>query len=199
VSAVEVHPLTPERWPDLERLFGPSGAYSNCWCTFQRQTGREFAAGCENRGAGNRALLRALTDGGSPPGLIAYRDGVPVGWVSVGPRTEFGRILRSPITHLTPVEAANPTTWAIVCFWMPRAERGKGLGRTLLRAAIGHARSSGAMRLEGYPVDTHGARIPDGNAFTGTLDLFAGEGFASVSERVTGRPLVVLRLSEGSA
>ena len=25
------HPVTPDRWPDLERLFGPHGAYSGCW------------------------------------------------------------------------------------------------------------------------------------------------------------------------
>ena len=25
------HPVTPDRWPDLERLFGPRGAYSGCW------------------------------------------------------------------------------------------------------------------------------------------------------------------------
>ena len=26
------HPVTPDRWPDLERLFGPHGANSGCWC-----------------------------------------------------------------------------------------------------------------------------------------------------------------------
>ena len=26
-----VHPVTPDRWPDLERLFGPRGAYSGYW------------------------------------------------------------------------------------------------------------------------------------------------------------------------
>ncbi len=52
-----VLPLTDERWPDLEALFGPNGAYSNCWCAWQRVRGREFSAGCANRGAGNRALL----------------------------------------------------------------------------------------------------------------------------------------------
>jgi len=31
---IEVHPITPERWDDLVSLFGPNGAYSNCWCTY---------------------------------------------------------------------------------------------------------------------------------------------------------------------
>ncbi len=32
----EIHPLTPDRWDDLETLFGPRGAYVGCWCMFWR-------------------------------------------------------------------------------------------------------------------------------------------------------------------
>jgi len=193
-ARLRTHPLTLTRWPDLERLFGPNGAYSNCWCAFQRVTGREFSAGCTNRGAGNRALLRGLADGPQAPGLLGYRDGQPVGWVSVGPRPGFGRILRSPITRLSPDEAADPSVWSVVCFFIPRAERGRGVGRALLGSAVDHARASGARMVEGYPVDTRGQRIPSANAFTGTLDLFAAAGFRPISERVAGRPLVQLSL-----
>ncbi len=28
----EVYPVTADRWPDLEALFGPKGAYAGCWC-----------------------------------------------------------------------------------------------------------------------------------------------------------------------
>jgi len=190
VTELVTRPLTRDRWTDLERLFGPNGAYSNCWCTFQRQTGREFSAGCERRGAGNRALLRRLAEAGDEPGLIGYLGNEPVGWVSVGPRTGFGRILRSPITRLTADEAADEHVWSVVCFWMPRARRGQGIGRALLAAAVEHARSRGAAVIEGYPVDTHGGRIPNSDAFTGTLDLFRAAGFTPVSERIPGRPLV---------
>lgn len=189
------HPLTPQRWPDLEQLFGVNGAYSSCWCTFQRQTGREFSAGCANRGAGNRALLRKLTDAPQAPGLVGYRDGEPVGWVSVGPRSAFGRILRSPITRLTTEEAADESVWAVVCFYIPRRNRGRGVGRALLDCAVDHARAQGGHLLEGYPVDTRGRRIPSAEAFTGTLELFAAAAFRPVAERVAGRPVVRLPLS----
>jgi GNAT superfamily N-acetyltransferase len=196
-SRLVARPLTPERWPDLERLFGPSGAYSNCWCAFQRVTGREFSAGCANRGAGNRALLRGLTDEGRRPGLIGYRDEDPVGWVSVGPRAEFGRVVRSPITRLASDEAADPSVWSVVCFFIPRAHRASGVGRALLQAAVEHARDEGASVLEGYPVDTHGARVQSSTVFTGTLELFAGAGFAVAAERVERRPVVRLQLDAG--
>jgi len=193
-AALAVHPLTRERWPDLLRLFGPSGAYSNCWCAFQRVTGREFSAGCGDRGAGNRALLRRLTDQGRTPGLIGYRGGEPVGWVSVGPRPEFGRIVRSPITRLDAEEAADASVWSVVCFYIPRAHRGAGVGRELLAGAIEHARRSGASSVEGYPIDTRGARAQGSTVFTGTLQFFLDAGFEVAAERLARRPVVRRRL-----
>jgi GNAT superfamily N-acetyltransferase len=190
-------PLTAGRWADLERLFGPNGAYSNCWCTFQRVTGREFDAGCANRGAGNRALLRTLTDEGRRPGLIGYRDGEPVGWVSVGPRSEFGRILRSPITKLGPDERADASVWSVVCFYIPRQHRGQGVGSALLTSAVDHARRGGARHLEAYPVDTAGQRVPSNTAYTGTVELFRRAGFRRLPPRgAQGRP--VMRLTLGA-
>jgi GNAT superfamily N-acetyltransferase len=189
-----VHPLTSERWPDLLSLFGPSGAYSNCWCAFQRISGRQFSAGCANGGAGNRALLRGLSDAGRAPGLIGYRESKPVGWVSVGPRPDFGRILRSPIARLGADEAADASVWSVVCFFIPRAHRGAGVGRALLAGAVEHARRTGASVLEGYPVDTHGERVQSSTVFTGTLDLFRGAGFEVTTERLARRPVVRLAL-----
>jgi GNAT superfamily N-acetyltransferase len=188
------HPLTPGRWADMQRLFGPNGAYSNCWCTFQRQTGAEFSRGCANAGAGNRALLRRLTDARRAPGLIGYRDGQPVGWVSVGPRPEFGRILRSPVAKVPREAAGDESVWSVVCFFVPRQHRGQGIGRALLAEAVARARQGGAVRLEAYPVDSAGRRVPSGDAYTGTLDLFRAAGFRRTAEHLAGRPVVELLL-----
>ena len=194
---LEVHPLTPERWPDFESLFGRSGAYAHCWCTWWRQPGADFDAGCRNGGAGNRDVLMRLTDEGRTPGLIGYRDGVPIGWVSVAPRAEFGRVLRSP--NLKP-EAGEPKpeangTWAVVCFWIPRKHRGQGVATDLLAAAVERARSSGARRVEAYPIPTAGKRHDSSGLFTGTLGMFTAAGFSVVRERKASRPVVALELT----
>lgn len=189
-------PLTPARWDDLATLFGPSGAYSSCWCTWWRQPASAFELGCANGGAGNRALLRRLTDRGHSPGLIGYRDGMPVGWVSVGPRPEYGRILRSPVLGPGPGDdPVDAAVWSVVCFWMPRRERGRGVGSALLEAAVRHARDGGARTLEGYPVDTGGQRRPASGLFTGTLEMFRRAGFRLVPERSPRRPVVQLDLT----
>ncbi len=193
--AIVVHALTASRWPDLERLFGPNGAYSNCWCAWQRVSGREFSAGCANRGAGNRELLHGLAMSGGQPGLIAYQQEGPIGWVSAAPRSEFGRILRSPVTRLTAAEAADSTVWSVACFFIPTAHRGQGVASVLLEAAISRAREASALAIEGYPVDTRGERRQSSSLFTGTLDLFLRFGFARVAEWRPGRPVVRLELS----
>ena len=36
ISDLEVYPLTPERWADLEELFGENGACGGCWCMWWR-------------------------------------------------------------------------------------------------------------------------------------------------------------------
>lgn len=41
---VSVVPVTPDRWDDLVSLFGPNGAYSNCWCAYFRVRAKDFTA-----------------------------------------------------------------------------------------------------------------------------------------------------------
>src|SRR6185312_2296478 len=91
-------------------------------------------------GDGNRAKLKDMVDEGKVPGLVAYRDGVPAGWCSVAPREEYGRLLRSPITR----RHDDVPVWSLVCLFVDPAHRGKGVATALVRAAVDHARSSGA-------------------------------------------------------
>jgi hypothetical protein len=48
------YPVTPERWPDLERLFGPRGACGGCWDMWWRAERSTFEA---QQGDGNRAAF----------------------------------------------------------------------------------------------------------------------------------------------
>lgn len=188
----DVRPVTADRWHELAAFFGRAGAFSHCWCTWWRQTSAEFGEGIEEDGAGNRSLMRSLVEAGSEPGLLAYRDGKPVGWVSVAPRTQYGRVLRSRRIGPAPDEAADQGVWSVVCFWIPRSERGRGVATALLNGAIEHAKARGARVLEAYPVDASGGRQPAANLFTGTLSMFLHAGFAE-SGRPRGAQLVVRR------
>ncbi|MGH2633656.1 MAG: hypothetical protein ACRDG3_09630, partial [Tepidiformaceae bacterium] len=77
------HPVTPDRWPDLERLFNAGGDACSCSCMWWRLTGAEYSA---NRGGGNRDAMGGIVASGQVPGILAYVGDEPVGWVSVAPR-----------------------------------------------------------------------------------------------------------------
>jgi GNAT superfamily N-acetyltransferase len=198
VNRLAARPVGPDRWPDLERFFGPNGAYSGCWCVYFRRRGSEFDEGCRDGGAGNRELLSRLTAEGRVPGLLAYDGDNPVGWVSVAPRPEFARVLRSP--NLRPGlvvedDPDDPSVWSVVCFWIPAKRRRRGVGGVLLEAVVEYAASRGARVLEAYPIDTGGEKASSSSIYTGTLSMFERAGFSEVGRRSDRRPVVRRLLS----
>lgn len=178
-----IRPVTPERWKDLVALFGPNGAYSSCWCMWWRLTSSEFD---KLHGAGTKRGLKRLVDSRRVPGLLAYLDDRPVGWVSVAPRAEFGRVERSP--QLRPID--DQPVWSIVCFYIDRKSRGRGVGSALLRGAVEYAGKKGAKIVEAYPVDAKDRKIPPAELYTGTVEMFEGADFEIVADR-GGRRLIM--------
>ncbi|MDP8957701.1 MAG: GNAT family N-acetyltransferase [Actinomycetota bacterium] len=187
---LDIHPLTPQRWDDLVQLFGERGAFGGCWCMWWRQTAAEFD---RSAGPGNRAALQGIVEEGRVPGLLGYVDDQPVGWCSVAPRQEFGRLQRSPI--LKPVD--DHPVWAIVCFFVHRRQRRRGVASELLQGAVDHARRQGARIVEGYPVETGPKRAAAASLYTGTVSLFREAGFHEVARRSDSRPIMRLALEAG--
>lgn len=169
------HPVTADRWPDLERLFGPRGANSGCWCLWWRLTRAEF----DRRSADERkAGLKGLVDAGRPPGLLAYRGDEASAWVSVGPREEFGALERSRVLK----RVDDRPVWSIVCFFVDRRCRGQGLMVKLLQAAVEYATANGAQIVEGYPVDPGVGRVDGGSSgFVGLASAYRKAGFIEVA------------------
>ena len=188
--SIEVHPLTPDRWADFEALMGPRGGAEGCWCMLWR---RSAAAYRDGQGEGNRrAMLARVRDGACPPGLLAYRDGAPAGWISVAPRAEFPRMANSRIVG--PVD--DRPVWPVSCFFIKRGLRGKGIATALLTAACGFAASHGAEVIEGYPIDPLGKRYANAFAWTGLMRVFEKAGFTEVARRSEKRPVMRRELKE---
>jgi GNAT superfamily N-acetyltransferase len=184
VVDLAIHPLTPDRLPDLAALFGEGGDPKRCWCTFFRVRNADIIG---TDAASNRTILERAVDDmaaeGRAPGLIAYRAGRPIGWVSLGPRDDYRRLQHS--TVLGPLD--DLPVWSIVCFVVSRHARRQGVAGALLDAAAEYAREHGATLLEAYPVETHGERIPSANAYKGTLAMFERAGFEVVARRQFNR------------
>jgi GNAT superfamily N-acetyltransferase len=182
----EAHPVTSERWSDLVQLFDRP-IVRTCFCMYYRKTGAGTGVGAQNRRA-----MKSLVDRDIVPGLIGYEDGVPVAWVSLGPRDDFPKLRRSPV--MKPVD--DRPVWSIVCFFVDRAARGRGLSERMLRAAVEHARSHGARLLEAYPVDKEQRSDPD-DMFFGARSMFERAGFREVARRTPTRPVMRRALRPG--
>lgn len=147
---------------DFENLFEQPGGPKYCWCMAWRNlSNREHVQNDERK----RAMM-ALVDSGTPVGILAHLDGKTVGWCSVAPRETYRRLSRQQDDRETGV-------WSIVCFYVPRALRGRGLASALLDAAIDHAFAKGASTVEAYPVDQPSPSY----RFMGFRDMFAARGF----------------------
>ncbi|MBC7169725.1 GNAT family N-acetyltransferase [Candidatus Bipolaricaulota bacterium] len=187
-----IHPLTSERWPDLEALFLARGCAMarGCWCMYYRESGKVAVPAGLTVAEHRRRQLQALAGGDPPPGLIGYRDGVPVGWISLGPREAFPRLRRSPVARAVD----DLPVWSVVCFVVPPAYRHQGVATGLLRGAIAFARARGAVALEAYPVDKP-TRSADASMWFGAMSMYTKAGFVEVARRRPERPVVRLLLS----
>ena len=180
---LEFRPLTPERWADLEALFGPRGACAGCWCMWWRVKRSVFDRG---RGPGNKRRMKRIVASGDVPGLVAYARREPVGWISLAPRPQFPVLDRSRV--LAPVD--EKPVWSVVCFFVAKGYRGQGVATKLLEAGVKYARQRGAKIVEGYPYKPPKGRLPDAFAWTGTVAAFREAGFREAARGSASRPIM---------
>jgi GNAT superfamily N-acetyltransferase len=174
--------LTPERWRDLEALFGERGACGGCWCMWWKLRRSEFVKG---KGDGNRKAFKKIVAAGELPGVIAYAGDEPVAWCALAPRDAYPTLARSRI--LKPVD--EQPVWSVTCFFVARPYRGKGVTVKLLRAAVAFAAENGARIVEGYPVEPK-ARMPAPFIYTGVTAIFRKAGFVEILRRSATRPIM---------
>ena len=170
---IEIHPLTADRWADFDKLFGPRGAYAGCWCMWPRLRSKDWSA---SRAAGRKDAMRDIVESGEPPGLLAYVEGEPVGWVALDRRERLAHFEYS--RRLKQLERPQGL-WSIVCFVIDKEHRRQGLMSRLLEAALDHARQRCARVVEAYPIDPQGD-LKSYHGFTGIASVFQQAGFMKV-------------------
>jgi GNAT superfamily N-acetyltransferase len=191
-ARLRIEPVTPQRWDDLVELFerpGPRGGTptpGSCWCMAYRGNGPSRAV--------RKAAMRDLVERGDEPGLLAYLDDVPMGWVAVAPREDHVGIARS--RTLRPRDT-DTGVFSITCFYVDPTARGEGLSSALLDAAVEHASSRGGAIVEAYPkaaVAEHakdGGSAEQGFSFMGRPGAYERRGFTH--HRDAGARVVVRR------
>jgi hypothetical protein len=144
---VPIVPANEASWEDLQAVLGTRGDPPRCQCQrYKMQPGESWASvGAEELGS----RLRAQTDCGHPEagrtsGLLAYLDGMPVGWCAVEPRTAYPRLLlktRVPWEGRSE-DKSDDGVWAVTCFVTRTGFRRRGISRALSRAPLSTSRGS---------------------------------------------------------
>ena len=156
-------PVTAETLADLDIFRQRNPGFRECSCMRWRLT---RAALQSSTPLGRARVLDALFMAGTPVGILAYANDVPIGWCSIAPRETCKALEKS--ASLARIDDA--AVWSVVCFFIENRWRRKGISLRLLRAAVEYARTAGAKIIEGYPVEP-GARI---HAQMGSPSTFPG-------------------------
>ncbi len=183
ISNLDFFPLTSDRWDDFTQLFGERGACGGCWCMWMRLTRSVFE---QQKGELNKNAIKEFVDSGNIPGLLAYQNDEPIGWISVAPREEFSVLQRSRI--LKPLD--DKPVWSVACFFIDKKYRNQGLSVRLLHAAIEYVKQEGGEIVEGYPVEPRKDRMPAAFAWTGLASAFLAAGFSEKVRRSETRPIM---------
>jgi GNAT superfamily N-acetyltransferase len=187
--AFDTRPLTPDRVDDFATVANPNRRPSHCWCLSHRLSAREIT---ELGGGSREAAFRALCARENPPGVIGYDDGEPVGWCSIGPRSENTRLSQSRL--IRPLD--DVPVWSIICVVIRGGHRRRGYTTPLINGAVEYAATRGAPAVESYPVAPGSGRIDLTMAFVGTRAMFANAGFevAGSTDAVASKlPRLVMR------
>ncbi len=172
-------PLTPDLWSALEDLFCERVACIGCWCMYWR-IGAAYRA---RPSAMNRDAFRDVVAQGPPPGLLAFSEGVPVGWCQLTPRNALPHLER--YWRLRRVD--DLPVWSISCFYIRKDYRKRGVTAALISEALKVAKRAGAPALEAYPYD---AAVSTSSSFTGYASTFLRAGFKVVAQHVPYQPIL---------
>jgi GNAT superfamily N-acetyltransferase len=134
-------PVDKSNWTDLEALFESKGGPHNCWC----MVWRNMNVGTDRANKSDKkASLENYVAQQNPVGLLCYDNARAIAWCSIAPRESYREL--SGDNSLTDV-------WSLVCFFIMREYRQRGIAEELIEQAIKYAKDNGAKYVEAYPVD----------------------------------------------
>ena len=195
MATYQFHPATPERWSDLESLFGTNGANAGCWCMFWRLERAMFK---KTKGEGNRQILKQVVEADEQPGILAYDESQAVGWCGIAPREKLAALENSRILK----RVDDQPVWSITCFFMKKEARRRGIMEGLIKAAVKHAKTNGAQIVEAYPIDMESPKLAGQtfnsySGYMGVASVFRALGFEQVGQ--ASETQLILRLDLADA
>ena len=186
MSEYEIRPLSPETWDAFVGLAQKhNGVWGGCWCTYFHRADGEKGKGFE----GNRSWKEQMVLDGKAHAALVFDGDVAVGWCNYGSPVEVPNIY-----HRKEYEAGRTQDlpdYRLVCFFIDRDYRRKGVAAAALRGALELIAEAGGGVVEAYPHDTGGKKTSASFLYNGTRSMFEEAGFTY--ERPKGKKNCVMR------
>lgn len=152
VTGLEIRELTPTRLDDYLHFFDEVAFkdfpwWSSCYCRWLNDPSDPQGDSRPEMRDHHRGLAIDLVKEGRLQGLLAYRDGGPVGWVNAAPRASY----RMPRRIAKVIEDESEPVGSVTCFIVGAGQRRHGVASVLLEAACERFRRLGLQVAEGYP------------------------------------------------
>jgi GNAT superfamily N-acetyltransferase len=178
---IEVRPFGAKGRDDFFALHStPPG---ECFCAYWwQEPGDDWS---KLSAADNRLRREGLLSRGEYDGYLAYADGKVVGWCQVGPRDRLGHLRRRLKLE------ADPSVWAISCFYILPATRRRGVASALLAHAMQGMKAKGVTMVEAYP--RRGPALGEDDMWNGPEAMLVRDGFQVVRDDPE-RPIMAKRL-----
>src|SRR6266700_3332644 len=152
--------LSPDTWPDFERLFSKHGGVGGCWCMYYQRPkgGTTKGLTSDERHAKNKRDKNSLVNQGKAHGVLLYDGDNAIGWCAYGPKQEFPRIDNGRNYKRLDLKNEPEKLWRITCFFVDRDYRKKGVARVVLKAVLDSIKTRGGGVVEAYPVTYKSAK-----------------------------------------
>ena len=173
---IRLEKLTLDNFKDFETLTCNENE-GGCYCSFwhQKWTSRaDWDLQCKKAPEKNKETVMQKVESGFHLGALAYESEKLVGWISVGPITDFFWSWK----RVAQVGADSATVAGIVCITIHPDFRRQGVQTKILVALKEYGATQGWKRIEGYPFDQsarekHGAGV----LWPGLTEAFVEAGY----------------------
>ena len=129
--------------------------------------------------AGNKQMMKQIVDSDEVPGLLAYIDGQPAAWVSVGPREVFVALEHSRVL----ARVDDQPVWSINCFFIDKRYRGQGLTLDIDRSSHGLCPGTGGEDRRSISYGSHHPPVGLQRLPWASESVFLKAGFVEAARR----------------